>query len=119
MRAISTFPQVFVCRKFVDFRKAIDGLSAIVENELKLKPFSGALFVFMSRRRDRVKILYWDKTGFALWYKRLEEAKFSWPRGPIETDVVTMTTEQIEWLLSGVDVWKLKTHPVLNFEKIG
>lgn len=118
MRALSTFPQIYVCRKFVDFRKAIDGLSAIVESELKLSPFSGALIVFMSRRRDRVKILYWDKTGFSLWYKRLEEAKFSWPRGPIESEVVALTSEQLEWLLSGVDVWKIKMHQPLHFEKI-
>ena len=93
-------------------------MSAIAEGELKLEPFSGALIVFMSRRRDRVKILYWDKTGFALWYKRLEEAKFAWPRGPIESDVVTMTSEQLEWLLTGVDVWRMKTHEPLKFEKI-
>jgi transposase len=118
MRAISTFPQIFVYRRIVDFRKSIDGLGAIVVSELKQQPFSGALFVFMGRRRDRIKILYWDKTGFAIWYKRLEEARFAWPRGEIATDVVVMTEEQLEWLLSGVDVWKIKTHPILNFENI-
>jgi transposase len=118
MRAASTFPQIYICRTFVDFRKSIDGLSAVVETELKLAPFSGALFLFMSRRRDRVKVLYWDRTGFALWYKRLEEAKFAWPRGRVlESDVVTMTSEQLEWLLSGVDVWKIKAHAPLIYEK--
>jgi transposase len=118
MRALSTFPQIFVYRRIVDFRKSIDGLSAVVAGDLSLKPFSGALFVFMGRRRDRIKILYWDKTGFAIWYKRLEEARFAWPRGEIENDVVVMTEEQLEWLLSGADVWKIRTHPVLNFENI-
>ena len=117
MRGLSTFPQVYLYRRFVDFRKSIDGLAAIVEVELKLKPFSGALFVFMGRRRDRVKILYWDKTGFALWYKRLEEAKFCWRRD-IEAEVVTLTPEQLEWLLSGVDIWKMKTHNPLEYERI-
>lgn len=118
MRALSTFPQIFVYRRFVDFRKSINGLSEIVESELKLKPFSGAMFVFMGRRKDRVKILYWDKTGFALWYKRLEEAKFAWPRGELEAEVVEMTSERLEWLLSGMDIWKIRTHSSLNFENI-
>lgn len=117
MRAISTFPQVYFYLKFVDFRKSINGLSEIVESEMKLKPFSSALFVFMGRRRDRVKVLYWDKTGFALWYKRLEEAKFSRARG-FNQDVMTVSAEQFEWLLSGVDIWKMKNHVELKFEQI-
>jgi transposase len=120
MREFSTFPQIYLCRKFVDFRKSIDGLSAIVESELHLRPFDDrALFVFMSRRKNRVKILYWDQTGFALWYKRLEEARFCWPRGPMKEDVIRMTAEKLQWLLSGIDIWKIKTHAPLAYEKIG
>lgn len=115
MKDLSTFPQVFLYSKFVDFRKSINGLSSIVESEMRLKVFSGALFVFMGRRKDTIKILYWDRTGFALWYKRLEEARFSWRR-EFETDVVLITPEELSWLLSGVDVWKIKMHPVLEFE---
>lgn len=117
MRSISTFPQIFLYVKFVDFRKSINGLSVIVESELKLKPFSGALFVFMGRRKDRIKVLYWDKTGFCLWYKRLEEAKFSWKRS-YEQDVLLISHEQLEWLLAGMDIWKIKTHAQLKYESI-
>jgi transposase len=125
MRAASSFAEIFIYRRAVDFRKSIDGLSEIAKSEMGKAPFSGALFVFMSRRRDRVKILYWDQTGFALWYKRLEEAKFAWPRKK-KTDIdllldeiyVELTSEQLEWLLSGVDVWKIKPHARLEFENI-
>ena len=116
MRAISTFSQIYFCRKFVDFRKSINGLSEIAEQELKLAPFSGALFIFISKRRDKIKILYWDKTGFALWYKRLEEARFAWPKQMAETEVVAITTEQLEWFLNGIDIWKIKTHKELQYE---
>jgi transposase len=118
MRGLSTFLQIYVYRGSVDFRKAINGLSEIVESELKMKPFSGALFLFMHRRKDRVKILYWDKSGFALWYKRLEEAKFCWPKGEFTEPVFKITHEQLEWLLSGVDIWKIKTHKALDYKQI-
>ena len=117
MRAISTFPQMYLYLRVVDFRKSINGLSEIVASELGLKPFSGALFVFMGRRRDKIKILYWDKTGFAIWYKRLEEAKFQWNRKS-EDGVIEVSHEQLEWLLSGVDIWKMKTHRALSYEQI-
>ena len=119
MRAISTFPQIYFCKRFVDFRKSINGLSEIAEQELKLAPFSGALFIFISKRRDKVKILYWDKSGFAIWYKRLEEAKFAWPKN-IEVDAtsISITSEQLEWLLNGIDIWKIKTHKELLYENL-
>lgn len=60
----------------VDFRKSINGLLAIVESELELNAFTGALFLFSNKKSDKLKVLHWDKTGFALWYKRLEKHKF-------------------------------------------
>ena len=96
-------PQVYLHRHFVDFRKSINGLSALVEMELELPVMSGALFVFCNKGRDKLKILYWDKTGFALWYKRLEQDKFKWPiKG--DMPVMNLTHEQFEWLLSGHDI---------------
>ena len=63
---------VYLYRGIVDMRKSINGLSAIVEEELGLSPFGPSLFVFCNRQRDKIKILYWERSGFVLWYKRLE-----------------------------------------------
>ena len=63
----------------VDFRKSINGLIVVVEQQMELNPFRDALFVFCNKKRDKLKVLYWDKTGFALWYKRLEKHRFKWP----------------------------------------
>lgn len=95
--------EVFLHRDFVDFRKSINGLTAIVEDELNRDAFTGALFVFCNKAKDKLKILYWDKTGFALWYKRLEKQKFKWP-SKISTNEFALSDEQLSWLLSGYDV---------------
>ena len=62
---------IYLYMDIVDFRKSINGLIVVVEQDMGLNPFRDALFVFCNKKRDKVKILYWDKTGFALWYKRL------------------------------------------------
>ena len=73
-------PRVLIATKPVDFRKGMDGLVAIVAAELKLEPFSGIVYVFRSKRADRVKLLFWDGTGVCLVTKRLEGGKFRWPK---------------------------------------
>jgi transposase len=87
---------------FVDFRKAINGLAALVEDELNRDAYTGVLFVFCNKAKDKLKILYWDKTGFALWQKRLEK-KFKWPSHINDTEF-SLTAEQLSGLLSGYDV---------------
>jgi len=96
-------PEVFLHRDVVDFRKSINGLVGIVEDEIERDAYTGALFVFCNKAKDKLKILYWDKTGFALWYKRLEKQKFKWP-SKISSDVFELTEQQLAWLLSGYDV---------------
>ena len=108
---------VYICRTPVDFRKSITGLSAMVEHNFELDPFGQALFVFVNRHRNRIKILYWHRNGFCLWYKRLEAEKFAWPKGG-ETDVVSISSEQLLWLLDGYDIWSLKPHKMLKYQCI-
>jgi transposase len=64
---------------FVDFKKSINGLLVIIEYELELTPFSDALFIFCNKKQDKIKVVYWDTTGFAMWYKVLQKQRFKWP----------------------------------------
>lgn len=94
---------IYLHRDAVDFRKSINGLVTIVEQEMAMSPFSPALFLFCNKNRDRIKALYWDQTGFCLWYKRLEQEKFKWP---LRYSGAVMTLDETQWgqLLSGFDI---------------
>ncbi|TMO56139.1 IS66 family insertion sequence hypothetical protein [Pseudoalteromonas aurantia] len=103
MKMFVGVPEVYLHHAFVDFRKSINGLAALVESELELSAMSGAVFVFCNKGRDKLKILYWDRTGFALWYKRLEKDKFKWPT-KLHGPTLSLSEQQLHWLLSGFDV---------------
>jgi transposase len=75
------------------------------------------LFVFCGKRRHSIKILYFDKSGFALWQKRLEKERFAWPKKH-ESEVVRLTPSQMQWLLDGYDVWKMKPFEELRFSRV-
>lgn len=106
---------VYLHRAPIDFRRGVNGLSALVEHELKLDPFARACFVFSNKRRDRVKLLGWDTNGFWLCIKRLEAERFIWPR--TEEPVVNLTAEQLHWLLAGIDLAALAGHRALHFAR--
>jgi transposase len=106
--------RVYLHRAPVDMRRQIDGLSILAKDVMELDPMSGAMFVFINRRRNKLKILLWEKNGFVVWYKRLEQHRFHWPRRSTET-VLTLTGEQLNWLLDGYDVWRMKPHEALRF----
>lgn len=108
---------VYLCREVVDMRKSINGLSILVEESLGLDPLGPRLFVFCNRKRDKVKILYWERTGFVRWYKRLERDRFVWPEDEQE-DVVTLTGRELNWLLDGVDVFHLRPHREFSYETV-
>jgi len=116
MKALTDFQGIFIHRDPVDMRKAINGLSEIVATEGMGDLMGPNLFVFCGKRRNTVKILYFDKSGFALWYKRLEHEKFSWPKIKAhDQEVIRLTSEQLAWLLDGYDVWKMKPFSELRF----
>ena len=99
---------IYVHRDPVDFRKSINGLSILVTETMDLDVFSSAIFVFGNRSRNKIKILYWDRTGFCLWLKRLEKNTFKWPRKG--DTVLNVSSEQFDWLLRGLDIAQLKPH---------
>jgi transposase len=104
MKAVSEFANIYLCREFVDFRKSINGLSTIVAGDLNLDLKQSALFIFCNKRRTHLKMLYFDRSGFALWFKRLEDAKFAWPRD-IHKKVVDISAQDLDLLLDGVNIW--------------
>jgi transposase len=109
--------EVYLYREIVDMRKAINGLSAIVEQEIGVSPFGPQLFVFCNRQRDKIKILYWERSGFVLWYKRLEKQRFPWPRRD-KDGVLEMTGRELNWLLDGIDLFHIKPHEALAYESV-
>ncbi|MDH3282532.1 MAG: IS66 family insertion sequence element accessory protein TnpB [Gammaproteobacteria bacterium] len=117
MRPSNDLPVVYLCREAVDFRKGINGLAALVEEVLELDPFSQILFVFCNRRRNRVRILYWERNGFCLWMKRLEKDRFKWPRRSDE-GVITLNGQQLNWLLDGYDLSVMKPHRSLHYRSV-
>lgn len=93
--------RVLLAVKPVDFRKGMDGLAAMVKEELRTDPFSGVIYVFRAKRADRVKLIFWDGTGLVLVSKRLGEGKFRWPR--IEDGLMRLSPAQFSALLEGLD----------------
>jgi transposase len=97
--------RVYLCLTACDMRKSFDSLHALVRDQLELDAFAGHLFVFASRRRDRIKILYWDRDGFAVWAKRLEEGTYSVPFADNSKERRReITAQELGALLSGIDL---------------
>jgi len=101
--------RVFVCTEPADMRRSFDGLAALVQQHLECDPLSGDLFVFRSKRGDRVKLLYWNDDGYALWYKRLEEGTFPWPtndgtRAGVGPHGLTLRPAELAMLLDGIEL---------------
>ena len=108
---------IYLCRDPVDFRMGINGLSVMVEATLKYDPFSRNLFCFVNKRKNQIKVLYWQRTGFCLWLKRLEEERFKWPLH-LEGGVVELDEGQFFWLLDGLDLKHLKPHRSLEYRTV-
>ena len=100
--------RIYLCTAATDMRKGFDTLAALVSEFLGRDPLSGHLFLFLSRSRSRLKILYWDADGFALWYKRLEEGTFRTPRTSNEAASVELTASELAMMLDGIDLRSLK-----------
>ena len=101
MIALPAGVRVLMATRPVDFRKGMDGLAALVKEQLRADPYAGAIFVFRARRADRVKLIVWDGTGLCLYAKRLEQGRFRWP--PVVDGTMRLTPAQLAALIEGLD----------------
>lgn len=108
---------VYLCVSPVDMRKQATGLALLIEQSLGRSVFEPALYVFANRRRDRVRIVYWERNGLCLWSKRVEKQQFVWPRTASDATVM-MNGRQLNALLDGFDVWG-RSHRTLDVRRVG
>lgn len=106
--------RIFIHIVPIDMRKSIDGLSAQVIDHFGKDPQSGDIYLFRNKSGDKVKALYWDRNGFVMHYKRLERARFKFPRMLANNDF-EITEEQLRWLFAGLDFMLMKSFPELKF----
>ena len=109
-----TRTRIFLRPGNTDLRKAVNGLSIIVQEEIKQDPFSGSVYIFCSRNRKMLKAIYWDKTGFWLSQKRLEKDRYPWPCN--EQEARELTADELKMLLSGIDF--LKAHKEVHCKDV-
>lgn len=105
--------KVYLACGHTDMRKSIDGLAALVQQSLKLDPFSPCLFVFCNRQRDKLKILFWEHNGFWLYYRRLERGRFVWPESTTDK-TRAISRRELHWLLDGLPLTQPKAHPKVH-----
>jgi transposase len=106
MIALPSQIRVYLYRLPTDMRKSFHGLIALTESALKQDPLSGSLFVFLNRRRDRIKILYWAQTGFCIWYQQLQQGTYQLPTADAlqAQGTVEVTRSQLSLILDGIDL---------------
>ncbi len=110
MLAVPRHTRIFLARSPVDMRKSFHGLTALAESVLAQDPLSGHLFVFVNRRRDRMKVLYWSGTGYCLWYQQLEQGSYQLPN-PTTADAkdgLEITPSQLALILEGIDLASIR-----------
>ena len=117
LRPVGEDLQVYLYRQPIDMRRGRNTLAVLVQESMNLNPTSGAIFVFIGRRYDAMKLLVWERNGFAVYHKLIEsEEKYHWPR-LLEQDVITLTAEQLSALMDGYNVWA-RPHRTIRFEYV-
>lgn len=114
MKAPEYFENIYLYPKPVDLRKQINGLAQLVEAS-GLDLYKPSLFLFTNRSKKLLKSIYWGKTGFCLWMKRLEEERFPWPTKASKK--IMLTPQQYNWLIDGVDFMKIKGHKSIEYQR--
>ena len=114
---ITAADEIYIVTGRTDMRKSIDGLCAIVEDQLHMDPRRSALYLFCGKRCDRIKALLWESDGFVLLYKRMEvQGRFRWPRNQLE--VKQLTWQQFDWLMSGLEIEQPTRHSNLRNDRV-
>jgi transposase len=116
MIPLPSHTRVYPALGSTDMRKEINGLSVLVEGTLELDVFSGHLFVFCNRGRTTIKVLFWNRNGFALYRKRLEKHRFKWPES--REEVMQITTRELSFLLEGLDLNSVHPHQEIRYETL-
>ena len=104
MLALAPSTAIYLCTGATDMRKGFDGLSQIIATHVEKNVLDGGLFVFVNRRRDRMKLLWWDQDGLAFFYKRLERGTFELPRVDRDAQSVVLTAMELSLILGGIDL---------------
>jgi transposase len=117
MRALKLFGRVYVHAEPIDFRVRRLGLAAYIQNVMGRNLFEGALFVFRNRSAKSVRIVYWDRTGIAMWEKCLEKDRFPWIAAGND-QALCITPHELEMLLDGIDITKIKPHKDLHYSHV-
>lgn len=104
---------IWLSVKPIDMRKSFDGISVYIASFLERNPLTDGLFIFRNKSGDKVKLMYWQRNGLVIVYKRLEQGRFKWPKG--EGESLSLSRQELELLLDGVDLSKLKRLPSLHF----
>lgn len=112
---LSGVAKIYLVTGRTDMRKSIDGLMGIIKNTYNMDPFSNALYLFCGRKCDRIKALHFDKDGFVLYYKRLDNGRYQWPRNASE--VRPLTRQEYRWLLEGLSIEQPNAIRVSNTKK--
>lgn len=108
--------RVYLAMGATDMRKSINGLCVLVSHFMGMNPLSGHVFVFTNKKKNMVKILYWDRNGFCLWHKRLEKDCFTWPGS--ESEVMAISSRELMWLLDGLDIRHVTAHQRLPYTQV-
>ena len=108
MLTLPSSVKIFIYTQPADMRCGFNKLSMLTENIMLMDPFSGHLFVFFNKPGDKCKILFWDRTGFCIWYKRLEEGTFEKLKSPTNTISLEVDFSKLTWILEGIDLFKAR-----------
>lgn len=104
---------IFLYHQAVDMRKAINGLSILVCDNINSSQMDGDIFIFHNKQRDKMKVLFWDRNGFVLYYKRLEKHKFKIPKN--QMGEIKLNEQQLQWLLAGLDFMLMSEFDELDY----